>query len=192
MRELAELAKRDFERLKTTYIMRETNGEVIDLYPNTGKELTAGNLTMIFVPKNSGEAVILEPEDLSWADSMFYDYDFKIDDSSDLKSNICFSRVMVGDELSSLLDIEIGRRILAKEFSKQELKNMYFFAAGKIYPATDENDEPTLTATRIYDISIEEFRLPEMTGENYFLEDVLIEEAPLELWPIIKELAESI
>ena len=32
MRELAELAKRDFERLKTTYIMRETNGEVIDLY----------------------------------------------------------------------------------------------------------------------------------------------------------------
>ena len=98
MRELAELAKRDFERLKTTYIMRETNGEVIDLYPNTGKELTAGNLTMIFVPKNSGEAVILEPEDLTWADSMFYDYDFKIDDSSDLKSNICFSRVMVGEE----------------------------------------------------------------------------------------------
>lgn len=191
MIKLSELAKRDFERLKRTYIFFEEDGRVVDLYPIIEKDLTGKNVTMIFVPKSLGESVILEPEDLIWADPRGRDFDFFINPSSGLKTNRLFTHLEVGEELSTLLDIEIGQRKLAKEFSLQELKKIYFYANGSIYPATDENDEPTTESIKIYNMVSEDFEKPELVARAYFLGDGdnFIEDAPTEVWPILKELA---
>ena len=117
--------------------------------------------------------------------------DFKIDSSSEIKSDVVFSRSELGDELSRLLDIEIGRRILADKFQKEELKYIYFSIYGYIYPGTNNNEEPTTENIKIYDMSTGEFVFPKLIGYSYYIGDEFIR-CNSKLWPVIRSLAEKI
>lgn len=78
--------------------------------------------------------------------------------------------------------------MLAKQYNEEELKDMYFYVEGIIYPATENNNEPSKENMQIYNIREDRFMVLEKFEGVHYLENDSIEDAPFELRFIIKEM----
>ena len=144
---------------------------------------------MVFVPEDKSEdAVLLETDDIRWFNPVEGYFDYEIDSDS-VVSEVEFYRTDMDKELIMFLDCKIGQRMLVKQYDEEELKDMYFYVEGIIFPATENNNEPSIEHVQIYNIREDRFMVPEKFEGGYYLENDSIEDAPFELWPIIKEMA---
>ncbi len=176
-------------RLQTAYLFTEDNRKVRKLCPSLSKELKQENIEMVFVPEDKNEdAVLLKPEDIRWFNPIEGYFDYEIDSDS-VVSEVEFYRTDIDKEFIMFLDCKIGQRILEEQYDEDELKDMYFYVEGIIYPATENNNEPSIENVQIYNIREDRFMVPEKFEGGYYLENDSIEDAPFELWPIIKEMA---
>lgn len=176
-------------RLQTAYLFTEDNRKVRKLCPSLSKELKQENIEMVFVPEDKNEdAVLLEPEDIRWFNPIEGYFDYEIDSDS-VVSEVEFYRTDIDKEFIMFLDCKIGQRILEEQYDEDELKDMYFYVEGIIYPATENNNEPSIENVQIYNIREDRFMVPEKFEGGYYLENDSIEDAPFELWPIIKKMA---
>ena len=176
-------------RLQTAYLFTEDNRKVRKLCTSLSKELKQENIEMVFVPEDKSEdAVLLESDDIRWFNPVEGYFDYEIDSDS-VVSEVEFYRTDMDKELIMFLDCRIGQRMLAKQYDEEELKDMYFYVEGIIYPATENNNEPSIEHVQIYNIREDRFMVPEKFEGGYYLENDSIEDAPFELWPIIKEMA---
>lgn len=176
-------------RMQTAYLFTEDNRKVRKLCPSLSKELKQENIEMVFVPEDKSEdAVLLELYDIRWFNPVEGYFDYEIDSDS-VVSEVEFYRTDMDKELIMFLDCKIGQRMLAKQYDEEELQDMYFYVEGIIYPATENNNEPSIEHVQIYNIKEDRFMVPEKFEGGYYLENDSIEDAPFELWPIIKEIA---
>ena len=176
-------------RLQTAYLFTEDNRKVRKLCPSLSKELKQENIEMVFVPEDKSEdAVLLETDDIRWFNPVEWYFDYEIDSDS-VVSEVEFYRTDMDKELIMFLDCKIGQRMLVKQYDEEELKDMYFYVEGIIFPATENNNEPSIEHVQIYNIREDRFMVPEKFEGGYYLENDSIEDAPFELWPIIKEMA---
>lgn len=175
-------------RLQTAYLFTEDNRKVRKLCPSLSKELKQENMEMVFVPDDKSEdAVLLGTDDIRWFNPFEGYFDYEIDSDS-VVSEVEFYRTDMDKELIMFLDCKIGQRMLVKQYDEEELKDMYFYVEGIIYPATENNNEPSIEHVQIYNIREDRFMVPEKFECGYYLENDSIEDAPFELWPIIKEM----
>lgn len=176
-------------RLQTAYLFTEDNRKVRKLCPSLSKELKQENIEMVFVPEDKSEdAVLLETDDIRWFNPVEGYFDYEIDSDS-VVSEVEFYRTDMDKELIMFLDCKIGQRMLVKQYDEEELKDMYFYVEGIIFPATENNNESSIEHVQIYNIREDRFMVPEKFEGGYYLENDSIEDAPFELWPIIKEMA---
>ena len=176
-------------RLQTAYLFTEDNRKVRKLCPSLSKELKQENIEMVFVPEDKSEdAVLLETDDIRWFNPVEGYFDYEIDSDS-VVSEVEFYRTDMDKELIMFLDCKIGQRMLVKQYDEEELKDMYFYVEGIIFPATENNNEPSIEHVQIYNIREDRFMVPEKFEGGYYLENDIIEYAPYELLPIIKEMA---
>lgn len=186
MKEFSEIS---IIRIQTAYLFLEDNREVRKICPSFSTELKQENLEMVFVPEASKEdAVLLEPEDIRWFNPFYGDFDYEINSDS-ITSDVQFYRSDIDEALIRFLDRKIGQKMLAEEYDEEELKEIYFYVDGIIYPATEQNNPPIKGKVQIYDIREACFILPEKFESDYYLKNDCIEDAPADLWPIIKEMA---
>lgn len=177
-------------RLQTAYLFTEDNRKVRKLCPSLSKELKQENIEMVFVPEDKSEdAVLLETDDIRWFNPVEGYFDYEIDSDS-VVSEVEFYRTDMDKELIMFLDCKIGQRMLVKQYDEEELKDMYFYVEGIIYPATENNNEPSIEHVQIYNIREDRFMVPEKFEGGYYLENDSIEDAPfnygllLKKWPV--------
>ena len=189
MRRLNELEKKVYSRLKTTFIFLEGDEYSIKICPSSEEKVTSENLTILFVPnKTNTDSFLLDAKDFTWTG---YSFDYMIDqESTNYKSKAVFYHDRTSSELVRVLDLEIGRKELARKFSAEELKNVFFFVEGTIYPATDENVVPTKNNIKIYSFKTHDFETPIISFNRYYIGAEEICEMPEELYQIIKEVSQ--
>lgn len=189
MKEFSEIS---IIRIQTAYLFLEDNREVRKICPSFSTELKQENIEMVFVPEDKSEdAVLLETDDIRWFNPFYEDFDYVINSDS-ITSDVQFYRSDIDEALIRFLDLKIGQKMLAEEYDEEELKNIYFYVEGIIYPATEQNNPPIRGKVQIYDIRKACFILPEKFENGYYLRNDsiydCIEDAPADLWPIIKEM----
>ncbi len=176
--------------LKTSYILFEDTGEIRKFLPTSKAKITEDNLELVFIPENPSKDVFtLKQEDLKWSNPLDDDFNFILAESVGFESCSYFYRENMDEELLTILDRRIGQNIISKRIGIEKLKTSYFMVQGAVYPATENNDSPTVKNISIYNMSTEkEVKSIEVLENTIYMDNYKITSLPTELRQIINSL----